>query len=108
MSAEWLVGQQGDEDTVAAISLARWGLRYYGPRVGLREHEDFVVVDTVEQFEALRRERGDGQLWVVTTLWRWSRLDAPELLDAVERDFQAVKIFDGTLGDGEVTMWRAP
>ena len=108
VSAEWLVGQQGDDDTVAAISLARWGLRYYGPRVGLREHEDFVVVDTAEQFEALRRERGDGQLWVVTTLRRWSRLDAPELLDAVERDFQAVEIFDGTLGDGQVTIWRAP
>ena len=108
VSAEWLVGQQGDEDTVAAISLARWGLRYYGPKVGLREHEDFVVVDTAELFEALRRERGDGQLWVVTTLRRWSRLDAPELLDAVERDFQAVEIFDGTLGDGQVTIWRAP
>lgn len=107
-SAQWLVGQPGNDETIAAISLARWGLRFYGPRLGLREHEEFVVVDTAEQFEALRRERGDGQLWVVTTLRRWSRRDSPELLDAVERDFQAIKVFDATVGDGQVTIWRAP
>ena len=69
-SVQWLVGQQGDDDTVVAISLAKWGLRYYGPRMGLREHEDFVVVDTRDQFDAVRRDHGDRPLWLVTTLPR--------------------------------------
>ena len=107
-SVQWLVDQQGDDDTIVAISLARWGLRFYGPRIGLREHEDFVVVDTRDQFVAVRRDRGDRHLWVVTTLPRWSRVDAPDLLDAVERDFQTVKVFDATVGDGHVRIWRSP
>ena len=36
------------------------------------------------------------------------RVEAPDLLDVVERDFHTVKVFDATVGDGQVRIWRSP
>lgn len=59
----------------------------------------------IRTLEELRRAQADAaRIWVVYTFPGRIRYQAPQFLDAVSRDCDALRVFPGTLGDGEVAV----
>jgi hypothetical protein len=84
-------------DTVVAMGLATVAYqRLYAPTWG--------SVGTIEDLNAVRRS--SRRTWVVYTLRTYMASELPDLLDTVEREFQLVRSFPGTLGDGTVFVYR--
>jgi hypothetical protein len=73
-------------------------------------YEQLYRVDwpTVESVAALESLRGSAaRTWVVYTLPDHMQAVYPDLLAYIQRDFQRVKVFPGTLGGGTVYVYRA-
>ena len=49
-----------------------------------------------------------ASLWLVYAFPGHTRSHYPQVLDVLERDFQRVRSFSGTLGDGAVRVFRYP
>jgi hypothetical protein len=62
------------------------------------------VAKTREELEAIRRSHAD--VWLVYTLPIELRTYVPEVWDAVQAEFEVVRTFPGTLGDGAVNVCR--
>ena len=59
----------------------------------------------IRTLEELRRaQAGVARIWVVYTFPGRIRYQAPQLLDAVSRECDALRVFPGTLGDGEIAV----
>ncbi|MBI3664624.1 MAG: glycosyltransferase family 39 protein [Acidobacteria bacterium] len=84
-------------EAVVAIGLAgRAYGNYFAPH--------WLVAQTKEDLDAVRPS--DGQVWLVYTLPVEIQAYHPGLWAVVEKDFQIVKVFPGTLSGGEVTVCR--
>lgn len=84
-------------EAVVAVGLAgkAYGL-YYAPHWA-----------TAQDHDELERARAScRRLWLVYTLPIEVRAYHPRLWEVVERDFDVIKVFPGTLGDGAVTVCR--
>ncbi len=84
-------------DQVASIGLAAYAYsQYYAP--------EWTVIETKAQLDAALA--GPGRLWVVTAFPTHTRTYFPELSNMLNARFERVKVFPGTLGDGEVAVYR--
>jgi uncharacterized membrane protein len=60
-----------------------------------------------ESKAALDAARGAGRpVWVLTTFPVFLKSRHPDVWETLERDFHTVRIFRGTMGDGEVRVYR--
>jgi 4-amino-4-deoxy-L-arabinose transferase-like glycosyltransferase len=80
-------------DAVVAVGLAGvdYG-RYFAPH--------WSVAQTEAELDAIRRSR--PTTWLIYTLPIQVKARLPELWNTIQNDFQVVKVFPGTLNDGEV------
>lgn len=62
--------------------------------------------DKVETDEDLARVRTSTPTWVLTSFPAQLRSHHPKALAVIERDFELVKVFPGTLSGGEVFVYR--
>lgn len=86
-----------DGDAVVAVGLAGVAYsRYFAPRWG--------KVDNADELKGLLRSH--AHVWLVYTLPVELKAYHPEVWDVVDREFEVVKVFPGTLGDGQVTVCR--
>jgi len=82
-------------DGVVGVGLAGVAYqRYFAPH--------WQVAETAEQLEAIRRTH--EQLWLVYTIPVQLKAYRPDVWDLVQRDFEVVETFPGTLGGGEVIV----
>jgi hypothetical protein len=89
--------QRGSGEAIAAAGLAARVYRaYYAPQ--------WPEVRTVEELDALRRSYRSVSL--VYTLPFELEAFNPPLWRAIQRDFETIKVFYGTLGGGEVYVCR--
>lgn len=105
-SIEYLEGQRHPGDIVMVVYLAEKGYRYYGRRFGLKEGQDYFFVRSVEAFETTLSSRDTTRVFLVTTFPRALRLNHPGLYARMARDWAPVRTFRGTVGDGEISVWR--
>lgn len=85
-------------DTILGLHVAgRVYEMYYAP--------DWPVVNTAEQL--LQRRSDSGFTWVLYTLPGFIKSARPELTAVLENDFEIVKVFPGTLNDGEIIVTRS-
>jgi hypothetical protein len=83
----------GPADAVAALHMAgRVYNLYYAPEWG--------ETNTIEELEAARSRH--GRTWVVYTLPGYLETRRPELTSVLRKDYRLVRIFSGTLGDGDL------
>ena len=94
-----------EEGIVIVADQMRGGFRYYAPRLGLKPEQYVNVHDGAELDDVLRKHRGQRVL-LATTLWRILRIRSPSLAARIERDWQVSRVFPGTVGGGEITVWR--
>jgi uncharacterized membrane protein len=63
--------------------------------------------DSVETVERMREICGKGQpVWVVYSMPRYLEVVAPAVLAMIQRDFTVIRVFHGTLGDGDILVAR--
>ncbi len=104
-SAEYLRGERRPDDLVVVVHLAETGYRYYGPRFGLEEHRNCVYLRSKEALEAVVRSHTQGRVVLVTTFPRLMRVEFPDLASAIDQGWTVARVFRGTIGDGDVTVW---
>jgi hypothetical protein len=86
------------DDAVVAVGLAAIAYgRYYAPH--------WTVLDSRGQLDAVRAQHKG--VWLVYTLPNQLDAFAPDLLSAVQQDFDLVRAFPGTLNDGQVFVCRS-
>ena len=103
---EALVADLAPDGVVVAVGLAKWGARYYGPRVGLEEGRDLFVVETPGELAAVEARFGVARLHLVTTLERTLASEAPALAAAIERDYPVERSFAARIGDAQIRLRR--
>ena len=55
----------------------------------------------------MRYRTGSGRTWVLYTLPSHLAAAQPELVEILESEFELLKVFPGTLGDGQIVVRRS-
>lgn len=105
-SAMYVRNERRPGDLVIVVHLAEVGFRYYGPRFGLEEGRRCAYLRSKEAFDAALRQHMGGRVLLVTTFPRALRLEFPDLAQAIDRDFVVDRVFRGTIGDGDISVWK--
>jgi hypothetical protein len=88
---------RGADDGVVAVGLAGVAYhRYFAPH--------WLLADTSAQLEEIRHSHAN--VWLVYTIPVQLKAYQPDIWQTVDRDFETVKVFPGTLGGGEVLVCR--
>ena len=93
----WVERSRASDDKVVAVGLAgvAYG-RYFAPQWSVAQ----------SKYELDSITRGHANVWLVYTLPIQIKAYRPEVWDAIQRDFQTVEVFPGTLGGGGVYVCR--
>lgn len=93
-------------DEVAVIYVAESGFRYYVARQSVRDSNAYHYVRTTVALDSLLRASPRGHLLVVTTLPGILKQYIPDLSNRIADCCEVAHVFPGTLGDGDITVWR--
>src|SRR5262249_13181796 len=77
-SLRWVVEHKQPGDVLVTVFAAEWGVRYYGPALGLREDVDYQRVRSLPQLEAMERMNTGKTIWLLTTIDRGLGREFPE------------------------------
>lgn len=66
---------------------------------------EWPVVENVQELNQYRSK--EGHTWVLYTLPRHFNAERPELARALDENYEIVRIFPGTLGDGSIVVARS-
>ncbi len=95
---DFVRANRGADDQVIGIHTAgRIYTLYYAP--------EWPKASTIEELEALKSRI--GHTWVLYTLPRAVKNNLPELWLVLQSDYEVVKEFPGTLGDGNIFVLRS-
>jgi hypothetical protein len=95
---DYVESQRKSDEPVIAVGLA--GLvygRYFAP--------DWMIAATRAELDAARSDH--PEVWLVYTLPIEVRAYRPDVWEAIEKEFEVVKVFPGTLGGGEVYVLKS-
>jgi 4-amino-4-deoxy-L-arabinose transferase-like glycosyltransferase len=104
-SLTFLESVRQPDEIVIVIHLAEGGYRYYTPRFGVTEGEEYFYVRSLEAFEAVLAANPDKTPILVTTFPRALRINYPDLAGRIESGWQIVHTFPATVGDGQISLW---
>ncbi len=94
---EFVESNRHNGDAVVAVGLAGVAYaRYFAP--------DWAAAQTQAELDAVRQGRSD--VWLVYTIPIQVKAYRPDVWRVIEKDFEVVKVFPGTLGGGEVFVCR--
>lgn len=95
---DFVLEHMGAGDRVLGLHIAgRVYNQYYA--------KEWPVVENVQELSQYRSQA--GHTWVLYTLPRHFSAERPELARALELDFETVRIFPGTLGDGNIIVAKS-
>ncbi len=94
------------QDMVIVIHLAESGYRYYGEQYGIREGQDYFYVRSVAALDQVLSQNAGRHSWLVVTFPRALRISLPDLDARIQQDWVVAQEFPGTVGDGDITIWR--
>ncbi len=93
----YVEAQRGSGDSVVVVGLAQYPYgRVYAPH--------WTVVHEAGELDAIRRR--SEHTWVVYTFAEHMAAEHADLLDVIDRDFELMRRFDGTVGDGALIVVR--
>lgn len=102
---EYIESLRQKEDVVIVLDVAEQGYRYYADRLGLKETEDYIVVQTVDGLDSVLSDNTTQERYLVTTLSRFLRSRKPELDQRINQEWSILRTFPGSIGNGEITVW---
>ena len=106
-SIEYVESERTRGEPVIVVDLAEQGYRYYGDLMGTRQDHDYYFVQSVEELDEVLSTSSSEESYVVTTLPRFLRLRKPELDARINQDWQVIRSFPGTIGDGQISVWAS-
>lgn len=89
-----------------SIYTAREGVAYYANRSGLRLNQNFFDARTIREFTEILQKHNPADLYLITTFPRALHLDHPELEPLMDKYWVVDKVFPGSIGDGDLTVWK--
>ena len=93
----WLEQAKAPDDPVVTVGLAGEAYRrYYAP--------EWTYVDDRARLEAV--QRGGRSVYVVYTLPVHLQAWFPDIWSLVQREYEVVRVFPGTLGDGQIVVCK--
>lgn len=102
----YIEAQRGAAEQVIVVYPAVGGFRYYLGKQGVRDTADYRFVTTASEYQSAFQSLHPRQGLLTTTLLRVLRSDTPLLADRIIRDWVPVRTFRGTVGDGDILVWR--
>jgi len=105
-SLQFIESERKPDEKIIAVHLTETGYRFYANHFGLKEGVDFFSVRSIEAFDEILMSHGERVTFLVTTFPRALRLSYPELDARISREWTQVHTFPGTIGDGEVSVWK--
>ncbi len=105
-SLAFLQAERHPGDMVISVFLTDLAYEYYGAGFGLNDG-NCTYARTQEAFDAALATHPRDKLFIVTTLHRILELELPKLVERLKSEWEPVRVFQATLGDGEVIVWRA-
>ncbi len=81
------------------------GLKYYRERANV-DSGMYFQARTVETLDAIVAAHRGRPVWLVTTFPRALRSAVPDLDARIKRDWEIDRTFRGTVGDGDISVWR--
>ncbi|MBW8011272.1 MAG: hypothetical protein FVQ83_08535 [Chloroflexi bacterium] len=105
-SLEYIESVREADEIVIVVHIAEAGIRYYGEQYNLAEGEDYFYTRTIEKFDQILTANPGKESIIVTTFHRALRIELPELFSQIEDDWVIEKTFQGTIGDGAISVWR--
>ncbi len=105
-SLQFIEAGRKPDEKIVVIHLAEKGYRFYAPRFGLKEGVDFFSVRSMETLDEVLSSHGKQVTFLVTTFPRALRLTYPGLDARIIQDWMPVRTFPGTIGDGEISVWK--
>lgn len=105
-SLNWVLAQKKSEDLLVAVFVAEWGVRFYGPGLGLREGKSFWAIRSQEALQDIENNHPGKTVWLLTTLPRALHLTYPALERYISDHYQRQQTFPATIGGGEISVWR--
>ncbi|NNE43153.1 MAG: hypothetical protein HKN12_03020, partial [Gemmatimonadetes bacterium] len=95
---DYVVAEMGPQDEAVSVGLAGTAFgRYFAP--------DWPVPESAEELDGL--VRAHRTVWLVHTLSIQLKAWHPDIWETMQRDFEVVRTFPGTLGGGEVMVSRS-
>lgn len=95
---DWVEAQRTSRDSVITAGLATYAYEsYYAP--------GWEGVETAEELAEVQ-SRG-GTTWLVTTFSAYMRTAHPDILERLASEFERVRTFPGTVGDGSIEVHRS-
>ena len=88
------------------LHLAEEGIRYYSRHLPLVEDRDYFYVRSRVEFEEILEDKVQGDVYAVTTLHRFLRLELPDISNELVENWERVIELPATIGDGEIIIWR--
>jgi hypothetical protein len=104
-SLDWVLAQRRPGDPIVAAYLAKWGLRFYGPRAGLSEGKSFFPVHSADELQKMEHAWGGHTVWLLMTFPRALRLEYPDLDGYIREHYRERKTLPASIGDGEIAIW---
>lgn len=95
---DYVESARAPSEAVVAIGLAIYPYaNYYAP--GWQQADSLAAFDQIAQ--------SSDRIWVVSSFPTYLRSIHPDLVERLARDFELVREFPGTLGDGGVSVYRS-
>jgi mannosyltransferase len=93
-------------DAAVVIYVAESGFRYYVERERVRDPNAYHYVRTTAALDSIMTEKQGGRILLATTLPGILRQYLPDLFRRISECCEVVRVFPGTLGDGDITIWE--
>ena len=94
---EWVDAQRKADEPVLVTSLAVFPYTQYFRR-------EWKAVDSREELDAARA--AGKPVWLLSTFPVFLKSRHPDAWETIEREFTPMRVFRGTIGDGEVRVYR--
>ncbi|HEY6931165.1 MAG TPA: hypothetical protein VJA66_15940, partial [Thermoanaerobaculia bacterium] len=104
-SLSWVLSRRKPGEPIVAAYLAKWGLRFYGPREGIFEGQAFSPVSEPAELQKIESESRGRTVWLLMTFPRALRLEYPELDRYIHEHYREQARFPATIGDGEISVF---
>lgn len=94
-------------DVVIVFGIAEWGYRYYTGRLGVADTAVYRYTRSEPGVDSIVAAAGAGTVWFATTFARDMRLRAPGLVQRMRSaEWTLVRRFEGSVGDGTISIWK--
>jgi len=105
-AVDYLQAERRPGDVVIVAYLAKYGYSFYARQRGIPLDAQTYFVRDGATFDALVAANRRRRIWVVSTFERALRLDYPTIARALQTDWVVTRRFRGTIGDGNILVYR--